>query len=366
MRPRLRAFLTTCAVLTVMTAAVPTSAHAAASPTDGGAVLVALGDSFASGEGSAPYLAGTDTAGNTCHRSPQAYGSLLASILGVSSSFAFVACSGAVTADLFAPNHGGNRLPGGAVEPAQLCQAATVTVAGVTVPACPAGTAPALGPATRAVTLSIGGNDAGFSAVVGSCVFVAYLEIGQPGRGCASRPDITLPAFARLMELAGLSPSPAQPAPAGTAVHAISDVLAAVHALAPNAHIYLTGYPKLFGDAGSGDCTVGTVTDAGSGTTLPIRIAASDAAFLDNATEFLDNVEAQAVAPDYPWASFVSVQARFAGHGICSADTWLTPLRVTSTNGALSVAQDSLHPTPVGQWNYVGAIFDVTRGPGAL
>ncbi|MDQ3154030.1 MAG: hypothetical protein M3R63_20705 [Actinomycetota bacterium] len=60
------------------------------------AKYVAMGDSFSSGEGNAPFEAGTDTSSNTCHRSPLAYPRLLQNDLNLGST-AFVACSGAVS-----------------------------------------------------------------------------------------------------------------------------------------------------------------------------------------------------------------------------------------------------------------------------
>jgi lysophospholipase L1-like esterase len=63
--------------------------------------LVVLGDSFASGEGNAPYQPGTDTSANRCHRSDAAYGPLLAGA-GLVALQAFRACSGATTQNLLA------------------------------------------------------------------------------------------------------------------------------------------------------------------------------------------------------------------------------------------------------------------------
>ena len=78
---------------------------------------VALGDSYASGEGLAPYENGTDNPPtNSCHRSEtQSYPELLeTSSLPPFQNLTSVACSGAVTAALFAD------VPDRANEPAQL------------------------------------------------------------------------------------------------------------------------------------------------------------------------------------------------------------------------------------------------------
>jgi hypothetical protein len=61
--------------------------------------IVALGDSYISGEGTRRYYEGTDEPGrNMCHRAAKAYPHLLAEHLNA--SLIFVACSGAETADV--------------------------------------------------------------------------------------------------------------------------------------------------------------------------------------------------------------------------------------------------------------------------
>src|SRR3712207_2019085 len=88
---------------------------------------VALGDSYSSGTGTRTYL----DDGTTCQRSVYAYPSLVAAAKGYSLNFR--ACSGATTAD----------------------------VRNLQVGALSAGTA--------YVTISVGGNDAGFASVLSSC-----------------------------------------------------------------------------------------------------------------------------------------------------------------------------------------------------
>ena len=67
---------------------------------------MALGDSYSSGEGNPPYEAGTDTPSNMCHRSNTAS---YASFIGAfNSPFKSVACSGAITDNLYNTDHFGN------------------------------------------------------------------------------------------------------------------------------------------------------------------------------------------------------------------------------------------------------------------
>lgn len=69
-------------------------------PEDRG-LLVGLGDSYISGEGLAPYVAGTDTSTSRCHRSVQAFPRLVADQLQL--DVRNLACSGAGVAALRTP-----------------------------------------------------------------------------------------------------------------------------------------------------------------------------------------------------------------------------------------------------------------------
>lgn len=102
---------------------------------------VAMGDSFSSGEGVEPFLPGTDISSNQCHRSANAYPMLLDKDQSLDLNLtAFVACSGATTDNVL---YGGQH-----DEPAQI---------------------DALSSETDVVTLTIGGNDLGFSSIIKGC-----------------------------------------------------------------------------------------------------------------------------------------------------------------------------------------------------
>ena len=109
--------------------------------------LVSLGDSYSSGEGNPrpPFLKGTATKTDACHRSPIAYPELLVNdhSLGLDrSAYAFVACSGATRRDVWNGNVANH-------EPSQLN---------------------ALSASTSLVTLSVGGNDVDFPGVLAHCI----------------------------------------------------------------------------------------------------------------------------------------------------------------------------------------------------
>jgi lysophospholipase L1-like esterase len=107
---------------------------------------VALGDSFSSGEGVAPFDSDTDiTDIDECHRSDNAYAHYLAdyTLLGLDlGSSGFGACSGATTNEITSPNYGN-------AEPAQIDRITTNT---------------------ELITMTIGGNDMGFPSYARACV----------------------------------------------------------------------------------------------------------------------------------------------------------------------------------------------------
>jgi hypothetical protein len=318
-------------------------------PSINGSQYAALGDSFSSGEGTDSYIAGTDISGhNMCHRSLSAYGPMLDFDRNLG-SFAFQACSGAVTADLYGPNSSHNLGDNGQPEPAQLCQ---VTAKAGGIPACPAGILPALGTDTKTVTVTIGGNDAGFVPLVSSCLFVSkvHLNFGEPGRGCATQPAIFLPPLQRLAALAGFTSG--VKTPDGQAIHSIPSLLAAIHLVAPNARVYIAGYPRLFGANANQDCLVGALqTNIG---TLELKITPRDAAWLDGLAGLMNTVISRSAAAAGGWATFVDPTKAFTGHGVCTALPWINQVSGTATVRFANlvnqqIASRSVHPTFTGQ-----------------
>jgi lysophospholipase L1-like esterase len=120
-------------------------------------VLVALGDSYMSGEGASVYYTGTDDGGgNTCRRSPTAW----AAMAGQERPFdglAFLACSGALTRNVRSDQSSKPVPEAQTGEPGtQLAQYRNLQAHSHFTPAL--------------VVLGIGGNDAGFSTIGLMCV----------------------------------------------------------------------------------------------------------------------------------------------------------------------------------------------------
>jgi len=279
---------------------------------------VAMGDSYSSGEGTFVYRRATDTATSQCHRSPLAYAPLLRARTPRLRPLAFVACSGARTRDLYASN---SSYPG---EPAQL---------------------QALTPATRRVSLTIGGNDVGFATVAAACV----QSPRSTGFGCSARADLTALVRARLGALAGAADAPP---PTVSGIVPVRQVLRDIGQRAPRARIFLAGYPELFGDDRDDYSADATAPSGASCQVNPIgaRVDYADARWFNATTRQLNRVLRAAVrqaAADGVRVRYVSTRT-FDGHGLCDRRTpWIQPVLLDQATG--QPLAESLHPTARGQ-----------------
>ena len=143
----------------VFYAATPTPAPKPAVPSGTRPALVALGDSFMSGEGAERYFEGTNVKeGNTCRRAPTAYANRLATeVPMLPYDLVFLACSGAKADDLYKPPDRTKASDGKGLNQLALVKD-TLRDAGVADADVPA------------VILSIGGNDSFFGVIAQSCL----------------------------------------------------------------------------------------------------------------------------------------------------------------------------------------------------
>ena len=288
---------------------------------------VALGDSYASGEGLAPFVAGTEGA-DQCHRSAsQSYPVRLAdSKKRAFGDLTSVACSGAIIADLVTARPS-------TAQPPQIA---------------------ALNRKTETVTLTIGGNDAGFSLIFGDCVYTpsADLESSVSGSpGCATRDDSTVST--RIAALAGGRHAPVLPD-----VYPLPDALRAIAAAAPRATIYVTGYPRIFGTKVTEPLGCQVSDQA------PLFVTGSDAAWVRDKARQLDTGIASAVSTARRAgvnAHYVDVARSFRGHNLCDRKSpWLNGVVLNPTNPpTFSVA--SFHPTARGQQAYAASVRHAAR-----
>ncbi|UUU35017.1 SGNH/GDSL hydrolase family protein [Streptomyces sp. CA-210063] len=254
-RSRLAAYVTS--LLLAVGATLTGSATAQASQQAAATGYVALGDSYSSGVGAGSYLSSS----GDCKRSTKAYPYLWAAA-NAPSSFNFTACSGARTGDVLASQLG------------------------------------PLGTGTGLVSITVGGNDAGFADVMTTCVL-------QSDSACVARintaktyVDATLPGQ-------------------------LDKVYSAISAKAPAAHVVVLGYPRFYQLGG----------------TCPGMSQAKRSA-INNAADYLNTAIAKRAA-DHGF-TFGDVRPTFTGHELCSGSAWLHSLNLLNVG-------ESYHPKAAGQ-----------------
>jgi len=239
-------------------ASLTTALPALAAPVEVAAInYVALGDSYSSGVGTGSYIGSS----GSCKRSNYAYPALWAAA-HPGTSFQFVACSGARTGDVL----------NGQLGP--------------------------LNASTTLASISIGGNDAGFTDVITTCTFGSDQD-------CVNRTN-TAKAYAQ-NTLPGL----------------LDNVYAQIRGRAPSAKVVVIGYPRMYKVPGS--CSVG--------------LSDTKRSAINSASDVLSSVIAgRAAARAF---TYQDVRGAFTGHEICSADWWLNSLSWP--------VEESYHPNRNGQ-----------------
>jgi lysophospholipase L1-like esterase len=274
--------------------AVLATAGSAALPATGSAshgdtplpLVVSLGDSFSAGEGAPPFRAGTDVRRNSCHRSFDAWPQLVAERHGA--EHLPLACSGAETLDVLKGDADSREPERRIAQLARLRELVGVDL----------------------VTLTIGGNDAGFATVLGRCV-------ASP-RSCADtyRPGGPNDLVARIDSLRD----------------DLRVVYRRVRRAAPGADLMVLGYPRLF------------PRDPQRPTCAPSSIGEQEIRFMNARTTQLNRIVKQEARAR--GATFVGVQNAFDGNELrCGDDPerMVNPLRLFGARFPYS-----FHPNALG------------------
>jgi lysophospholipase L1-like esterase len=241
----------------VAACAAASSLVISAAPAQAATSYVALGDSYSSGTGTRSYLSD----GTSCQRSALAYPSLIAAAKGLTLNFR--ACSGATVAD---------------VTTTQLS---------------------ALTSSTTHVSISVGGNDAGFAKVLTECAKPAWAS-NCNGAIDAAQSHITTVLPGRLATL-----------------------YTSIRSKAPNAKVVVVGYPRIFQGE---DCNAFT------------WFSPTEQARLNQMADLLNGkTSAAAGAKAF---GFANPTSRFLGHAVCDDVEWL--------NGLSSPISESYHPNRAG------------------
>lgn len=249
MRTLLRAALTFVLAIGAGLAILPGTASAAPS-TD----YVALGDSYSSGTGTGSY-----NLSSSCQRSSLAYPALWAAQQGTA-SFTFAACAGATTSSVRSGQLGG------------------------------------LSAATDLVSITVGGNDAGFADTITACRLGSETDCFNRLNSASAFIQTTLPSR-------------------------LDATYADIRGRAPNARLVVLGYPRMYR---TGFCWF-EISDA-----RRTRINA--------VADLLATVTGQRAAA--AGATFLDARGPWSGHEVCSGSAWL--------NGTTWPIGDSYHPNRSG------------------
>jgi len=269
-----RVILTTAVAVTtagLLTAVSVLPAAGAASSVS----YVALGDSYSSGLGAGSYISSS----GSCDRSTNAYPEQWAAA-NSPASFVSVACAGATTSDVISSQ------------------------------------VSALSAATTLVSITIGGNDAGFSSVMETCVLKSTSSCLNAVATAKSVVTSQLPA-------------------------SLASTLHAIRQHAPSARIVVLGYPDLYDLSKSGTC---------------IGLSTQDRTALNSGAEALDSALLMAVKTTAdPGIVYADVRGQFATHEICDADRWLHSVDLLAISS-------SYHPTASGQTLGYQPVFSRNTG----
>ena len=216
---------------------------------------VALGDSYSSGTGTRTYF------DSTCQKSIYAYPYLL-SQQRANTQLVFAACSGAQTSNVLNT------------------QVQNLTTG------------------TGIVTITIGGNDAGFSSVITECAKPEWASV------CDTR-VASAQSFIR-----------------NTLPGRLSNVYSQIKSRSPSARVIVLGYPRIFAGI---DCNAGTWFDS------------DDMVMLNQTADLLRDVTRErALAYGL---TFKDAIPPFIGHAVCQAE-WI--------NGLSNPTGESYHPNKLG------------------
>jgi lysophospholipase L1-like esterase len=257
----------TATVLPIATVlAIATPAYAA--PADR---YVALGDSYASGVGAGSYL----SASGSCQRSTNAYPALWAAAHSPT-SYTSVACAGATT---------------GTVASGQLS---------------------ALSGWTTLVSISVGGNDVGFSNIMETCALQGTSACVNAVQAAENIAQDILPGL-------------------------LDNLYSQIRSAAPEARVVVVDYP-IFYELG----------------TWCIGLSDTSHAKLDEGINLLDDVIG--TAAHHHGFALADVRDVFVGHELCgSGEKWLHALNFTDVS-------ESYHPTAAGQSGGYLPVFTSVAG----
>jgi len=302
---------------------------------------VGLGDSYASGQGSGEYEAGTGGEGG-CFHAVHGY------IAGIGRddhmTTANEACSGAQVYELWEPGEHESQLA-------------------------------AVGPDTTAVTLSVGGDDMGFAGVIKSCLLphgnipgthIPRLLFSEGCKKGLEGPSQEAMSWLRNGRKAGNYTRPGgDHARNANYQPSLQQLYETILYQAPGAELVVIGYPHLMESAVAAGEAVECEVEPFTPTSYGLKVKASDIPWINQVTDEVDQLIGEAVKVTHEETHrqirFADPRSLFYSHGLCDKSaSYINPLvfepefkiahwKLDITKLLLNRQPESFHPSVKGQ-----------------
>ncbi|MEO6760776.1 MAG: SGNH/GDSL hydrolase family protein [Candidatus Saccharimonadales bacterium] len=286
---------------------------------------LALGDSFASGEGTFNYKLGTDTDVNKCHQSIFSYPFLMEPRVGSTES---MACSGAVIGNIFKNNNQKiNQLKD--VEDTEISEKKQENAILVHLPGVITQLRVLNNDNPQVVTISIGGNDIGFSNIIKRCI-IPFNNGSSLAQNCYKTYEdrkelidsVIGPQFNRLVQ-----------------------TYKSLETNDPARRVYVIGYPQLVNPGG----------DCGDN----VRFSGPDTVFASELVSYLDSVIKRAA--DKAGVQYIDTQHSFDGHRLCESGDKAVNGLTEGNDTIFRTGNESYHPNKLGHQLLASTILDQTH-----
>ena len=284
---------------------------------------LAMGDSYISGEGAYDYQDGTDTDNNHCHLSQKSYPHLVAVSLSFN-SFHSVACSGATMNDI---NNGSGQYKGQVRDNKTRDQRNSESI----LSSFSVGYINQSDFVTRyrpgAVTLSISGNDIGFSSIVKTCVTASYT--------CYNTYEDRLELIRQI----------------NAKFPKIVETYKKIKNVSPDSKVYVVGYPQ--------------IAFVGGNCANNVHLNTEEIGFSQQIISYLDLVIKQAASKAGVY--YVDTENALAGHRLCetkSSDVAVNGLTAGNDKPSFlhgPMGNESYHPNQLGHQILEQAVLAATQ-----
>lgn len=286
---------------------------------------IGLGDSYTSGEGAFDYRAGTDTSDNHCHLSGQSYPMLLTQDLFGPSGGHSVACSGAEINDVASVSANYHGQVAHSYGYSELQKDQPALLASVEVNYLPGYIAQhrfVQANQPKVITVSVGGDDVGFGAMVETCVL--------PHISLHASDDTCFNTYEDRLELLKTIDSTTKRWQA---------LFKQLHAESPLSSIFVVGYPDIISD--NGNCA------------LNVHLDQSEREFAREMTAYINRAIDQSAQK--AGVQYVDISQALLGHRLCETASYnvavngLTAGKDAGVLGINFLGKESYHPNALGQ-----------------